>query len=191
MDPLSGSILQSRNVGHSARGVAVDSNSDTVFVTRFKSPQDHARVIAVDIDFFSSQVIRLSKDTTTVDGPDRSRGLPNYLNSITISPDGNWAWVPANKVNVDRGPFNENDPNKKLTFDSTVRAILTPINLQTRREALAGKLISITLRNPKLPYLALLGTIYTLHWKAATGSKYEIPTTITSPCNSIVPVMHQ
>ncbi|WP_434362314.1 NPCBM/NEW2 domain-containing protein [Parasalinivibrio latis] len=162
MDPLSGSILQSRNVGHSARGVAVDSNSDTVFVTRFKSPQDHARVIAVDIDLFSSQVIRLGKDTITVDGPDRSRGLPNYLNSITISPDGNWAWVPANKVNVDRGPFNENDPDSKLTFDSTVRAILSPINLQTRREAFNKQIDFDNASQPKAAVFSRAGDyIYT------------------------------
>ena len=49
--------------------------------------------------FTKTDTINLREDTTTVDAENESRGVPNYLASITISPDGKHAWVPSNKLN--------------------------------------------------------------------------------------------
>lgn len=135
LNPSTGAQVGSVTIGHSARGLAISADSDTAYVTRFISPQQQAEVVEVSINNLSvGQVISLVKDTTTIDGPDRSRGIPNYLNGITISPDGLKAWVPSNKANVDRGPFNESDENKTLTFETTIRAIISQIDLNTNQE---------------------------------------------------------
>ncbi|MGB7995081.1 MAG: PKD domain-containing protein, partial [Photobacterium halotolerans] len=135
INPSNRTITGTVSVGQSARGIAVDSDSATALVTRFISPQSHAEVVAVHIGSMSvDSVVNLQKDTTTVDGEDRSRGIPNYLNAVTISPDGQSAWVPAIKANVDRGEYNEGDPNQALTFETTLRAITSQINLNTLAE---------------------------------------------------------
>lgn len=152
------SILGLVSVGQSARGIAVDSHSSTAFVTRFISPQSHAEVVAIDIGSMSVDlVIPLQKDTTTMDGEDRSRGLPNYLNAVTISPDGQSAWIPSIKVNVDRGEFNEGDPNKALTFETTLRAITSQINLNTLTEVPALQLDIDDRAQPKAIVFSELG----------------------------------
>ncbi|MFQ3228779.1 NPCBM/NEW2 domain-containing protein [Reinekea sp.] len=123
------------NVGQSARAIAITSNSATALVTRFVSPQSQAEVIEVNIATMTiAKTIALAKDTTTVDGPDRARGIPNYLSGITIAPDGQTAWVAANKANVDRGPFLEDDVTKRLTFETTIRAITAKIDINSGLE---------------------------------------------------------
>lgn len=155
LDPVNGDIWDRVTVGHSARGIAIDADSDVALVTRFISPQTHAEVIEVDIGSMTiNDTINLAKDTTTIDGPDRSRGVPNYLNSVTISPDGRTAWVPSNKTNVDRGAFNENQP---ITFETTVRAILSQIDLQTGQEIPANQLDMDNRAQPKAVAFSALG----------------------------------
>ena len=141
IDLTTGVQIGEVTVGDSARGIAIDGASNFAYVTRFISPQTHAEVIEVNISSMTiNNTIQLQKDITTIDSGDRSRGLPNYLNSITIAPDGNRAWVPSNKTNVDRGEFNENDPAKKLTFDTTVRAIQSQIDLSSKSELFSDQI---------------------------------------------------
>ncbi len=135
IDPASRLQTGMIQVGMSARGIAVDSQSQIAYVTRFISPQTHAEVISVDIaSMLVNNVIQLQKDVTTIDGSDRSRGIPNYLNSITISPDGLKAWIASNKANVERGVFNDNNPVNALTFETTIRAIASQIDLGMQAE---------------------------------------------------------
>ena len=73
-------------------------------------------------------------------GPDTSnsgRGLPNYLGSPAISPDGLRMWVPSKKDNIGRGLFRSGEP---LTFESTVRPIVSQIELATSREDLGARI---------------------------------------------------
>lgn len=133
IDPASKSVLGTVDVGHSARGIAIDSASSQVLVTRFISPQANAEVVAVDVGSMTiDQSYQIAKDTATIDGPDRSRGVANYLGSVAISPDGYTAWLPSNKANVDRGPYLEGDATKKLTFETTVRAVVNRLDLNAR-----------------------------------------------------------
>ena len=53
------------------------------------------------------------------------RGVPNYLQSVTISPDGQLAAVPSKKDNVFRGFTRDGRP---LTFENTVRTVVSIIN---------------------------------------------------------------
>ncbi len=133
IDPSTKAIVATVDVGHSARGIAVDSSSSQVLVTRFVSPQTNAEVVAVDASSMTiDQSYLIAKDTTTIDGPDRSRGIANYLGSVAISPDGYSAWLPSNKANVDRGPYLEGDETKTLTFETTIRAVVNRLDLNSK-----------------------------------------------------------
>ncbi|NQZ58250.1 MAG: c-type cytochrome, partial [Lentisphaeraceae bacterium] len=70
------------------------------------------------------------------DTEDKGRGLPNYLSQIIISPDGKSAWVPSKKDNIQRGKQRD---RQALTFESSVRSIVSKIDLQTSKEVLSAR----------------------------------------------------
>ena len=116
------------------RGVAVSADSTRVLVTRFVSPQTRGEIFDVNAGTMAlTRTIGLVNDP----GPDREdggRGIPNYISSVTISPDGTRAWVPSKKDNTSRGLFRDGLP---LNFENTVRTIVSQINLSTNAEDLA------------------------------------------------------
>ncbi len=138
LDTNTGALLDSLYIGSTPRGLAVSADGQNIYVTRFISPIQPQgevwRVSASSLDLV--EVIVLQNDTTTIDSEDRSQGYPNYLTSITISPDGDRAWVPSQKVNTGRGTFLSGEA---LTFESTVRTIVSQIDLATNREDFAAQ----------------------------------------------------
>lgn len=158
IDPNTQNVIGRIDIGHSARGIAITSDSNKALVTRFISLQEKADVAEIDVNSMTLvQNISLNKDTSTIDGPDRSRGIANYLNSVTISPDEKYAWLPSNKANVDRGTFKESDPNKGLTFETTVRAIVSQIDMATLNEVPARQLDIDNNAQPKAAVFSPLG----------------------------------
>src|SRR5690606_38044357 len=73
----------------------------------------------------------LLEDTTTEDSSVQGRGLPNYLLSVTITPDGKQAWVPGKKDNMSRGLQRD---GKTLTQDNAVRPLVAILDLEARKE---------------------------------------------------------
>lgn len=126
-------------LGPHARALAISDDGARIFVTRFNSPQSHGVVWDVDaLNMSLLNTIRLEKDP----GPDSDlsgRGVPNYLAGIAIHPDGQRAWVASKKDNVDRGVFKDGND---LTFENTVRTILSSIDVTTGREVLSERLDS-------------------------------------------------
>ena len=118
------------------RGLAVNAASDRVLVTRHISPDARGEVFEVNAATMSLiRTITLAIDA----GPDssqNSRGLPNYLNGITISPDGLRAWVASKKDNIERGGARD---GLQLLHDVTVRAITSSIDLATGAEVLSER----------------------------------------------------
>jgi Cytochrome c peroxidase len=113
------------------RAIAVSGNGSRVLVTRFISPELEAEV--GDFAFTSApspalsltRVIRL-ESANTFDGGDRGAGVPNYLASIAISPDGTRAAVASKQDNTRRGLlFGVGD----LTHETTVRSVVSFIDL--------------------------------------------------------------
>ncbi|HEY2952262.1 MAG TPA: Ig-like domain-containing protein, partial [Verrucomicrobiae bacterium] len=137
LDPIDGEILATIDVGPNPRGLAITGDSERILVTRFLSSQDHARVIEVS----AAQLNVVRKHRLGLDlGPDTEttgRGVPNYLSSITITPDGRRAWVPSKKDNTGRGLLRDGRP---LTFDHTVRTIVSQIDLGSNDEILRNRL---------------------------------------------------
>ncbi|MDP7248227.1 MAG: Ig-like domain-containing protein [Planctomycetota bacterium] len=124
------------DIGGKLRGVAVTANGSRAYVTRFISPKEHGEIIEVDTKAMKvARRIRLALDP----GPDKEdtgRGVPNYISGITISPDGSQAWIPSKKDNTVRGLQLD---GQTPTFESTVRTIVSVVDLKTGKEDLKAR----------------------------------------------------
>ncbi|MBT8131717.1 MAG: PKD domain-containing protein, partial [Gammaproteobacteria bacterium] len=138
-------ILRSVDVGPSPRGIAVTEDGQRIFVTRFISSQDVGEVVEINAAAFAVSSVKVLAADPGPDTPNSGRGIPNYISSITLSPDGTRAWVPAKKDNTLRGQFID---GQALTFENSVRAIVSSIDLATGLERIDER---IDLDNSSLP----------------------------------------
>ena len=69
----------------------------------------------------------IAQDSASVDSESSGRGLPNYLQSVTISPSGKSAAVPSKTDNVFRGTFRD---GKSLNFENAVRTVVSIMDLE-------------------------------------------------------------
>ncbi len=124
-------------VGPWATGLALDSEAQRLFVTRFISPAERGEVAEVDVDTFTvKRTFELAMDP----GPDTeasARGVPNYVNAAVVSPDGSALWVPSKKDNVLRGEARDGEA---LTFETSVRTIVSHVDLATNAEVLGRRI---------------------------------------------------
>lgn len=113
------------------RAIAVSGDGQRVLVTRFISPELEGQIGEFNGSTLSPvRTFRLSSANTT-DGGDRAAGVPNYLAGIAISPDGTRASVVSKQDNVQRGAF---FAVGDLTHETTVRAVISFLNLNTNQE---------------------------------------------------------
>ncbi|HEX6708285.1 MAG TPA: Ig-like domain-containing protein [Albitalea sp.] len=137
LNPSTGATQGTVVVGPTPRGIAVSGDSQRILVTRYISPVDRGQVTEVSAASFSvARGFSLAFD----DSPDTEssgRGVPNFISSITIQPDGKRAWVPSKKDNTARGLFRD---GLALTFESTVRTIVSQLDLEANTEALVDRL---------------------------------------------------
>jgi DNA-binding beta-propeller fold protein YncE len=138
LNPVTGEVIGQVDVGSRARGVSVSSDGKDVYVTRFISSATAGEVVHVDGPSLAVvKRVALPADTATVDTDQQARGLPNYLFSVALSPDGREAWVPAKKDNIFRGSFLD---GQTLNQDSTVRPMVSVINLAEDAEDLVNRI---------------------------------------------------
>jgi YVTN family beta-propeller protein len=130
IDPLARKPGREIDLGPTPAGVSVAADG-RIFVTRFLSPVDHGEVWVVSPQTFQlTNTIVLPFD----EGPDSEssgRGVPNYVASMVISPDGTQAWVTAKKDDLARGPQRDGQPT---TSDNFVRAVVCAIDMKTEKE---------------------------------------------------------
>jgi DNA-binding beta-propeller fold protein YncE len=123
-------------VGPTPRALAMTPDGQRLFVTRFVSPNTHGEVVEVDPTSFAvRQTITLPFDP----GPDTessSRGVPNGLSAALVAPDGQKLWVTARKHNIARGTQRDGQP---LSFESTVRSLVSQVDLASGKEALQAR----------------------------------------------------
>ncbi len=114
------------------RGITISGDGSALWVTRFISQGRRGEAYRLDAETLET-VARydLAEDTTTEDSDAAGRGLPNYLFSVAVSPDGTRAWVPAKKDNLVRGL--ERD-GLALTQDNTVRPLVSILDPTTDQE---------------------------------------------------------
>ena len=125
-------IQQNLMQGVKIRGLALNAKQDTLYATRFISPDSYGVVYKINLATEEVSELILAIDTNP-DTEDSGRGLPNYLSQITLSPDGTQAWVPSKKDNIQRGLKQDGLP---LTFESTVRPIASRIELSSGKESI-------------------------------------------------------
>ena len=132
LDPTNGQILAEVDVGPKPRGLAVSADGKDVYVTRFISPDNGGEVVKVDaLTMTVATRILLKLDTDSVDGDQKARGVPNFLFSITLTPDGRQAWIPGKKDNILRGKLRD---GQDLTHDTIVRPLTAVIDVQGAQE---------------------------------------------------------
>jgi cytochrome c peroxidase len=117
-------------LGPTPAGVSV-ADDGRILVTRFVSPVDHGEIWVVS----SETMVVVNTIVLPFDkGPDSSvggRGVPNFVSSVVISPDGTQAWVTAKKDDVARGPKRDGLP---MNSDNFVRSIVCAIDLKAEME---------------------------------------------------------
>jgi Bacterial Ig-like domain/PKD domain len=125
----------------SATAIAVNAANNSVLVNRFISPDSGGEVKLFTDPRTSSlqtpQTIALSVDTTSVEAGSSARGLPNYLADVAIDPRNAFAYVTAKKDNILRGGLRDGNA---LSHDSTVRTMISKIDLSTGLEVYASRL---------------------------------------------------
>lgn len=121
--------------GKALRGLALTSDGKTLLATRFKSADEQAEIYSVDLRSGRIKILPLAVDQGP-DTEDSGRGVPNYLSQVVISPDGSQAWVPSKKDNILRGKARDGEA---LTFENTVRTIVSKIDLTTGKEVIGHR----------------------------------------------------
>ncbi len=122
-------------LGPSARAIALTGNGSRAFVARFVSREHFGEVWDINADAMTlTRTLPLWRDRGNdgldaggSDGP----GVPNYVASLVLSPQQDWLWYTAIKMDTFRGEFFRQDTtlNLPLAHDSTVRSILGRIDL--------------------------------------------------------------
>jgi YVTN family beta-propeller protein len=139
----SGKVEKRVTMAGPVRGLAYDAKRGRVLASRFVSPPVPGESTArVDVAKGAGLVYTLTDKNVRgaafrlafvrgTDSERSGRGLPNYLNAVAISPDGKTAWVPSKKDNIARGKLRD---GLNLDFQTSVRAIISKIDLDTGRE---------------------------------------------------------
>jgi hypothetical protein len=170
IDPGSHDILrdftshQYNNHPAEFRGIAIAGDSQRLLVTKFISLPGEGRVYRFPV---VGAGLKKTISLLSSPGPDdsfNSRGMPNYLNAVAISPDGTQAWVTSNKTNFQRGLARD---GLDLTEESTVRAIVSRIDLDAEEEMLGAR---IDLNDRDMPYDVTFSPHGDLAFVAVQGS---------------------
>jgi YVTN family beta-propeller protein len=154
IDTGNDTTIDSLEVGPNPRGISVSGDGDVIYVSRFITrplPGESTRTVVTEIDGerLGGEVVVVNAATLSRQGtitlgysdkPDfavQGRGVPNYLGSVAISPDGQSAWVPSKQDNIARGQLRDGRP---LNSENTVRAISSRIDLAVGREDYAARI---------------------------------------------------
>ncbi|HEY6726811.1 MAG TPA: PKD domain-containing protein, partial [Polyangiaceae bacterium] len=137
LHPTTGEVLGEVEVGAKPRGIAVSHDGQDVYVTRFISGDSGGEVVKVTTsDMTVAARIALAVDSETVDSDLQARGVPNYLFSVALTPDGRQAWVPGKQDNILRGLLRDGQP---LTHDTTVRPLTSIIDVASGSEVFENR----------------------------------------------------
>jgi YVTN family beta-propeller protein len=150
LDPVTGATLGSVNIGMNARQISMSGDGQSIYVTRFITPPvagentgvvqtatGAAEVVALSASPFAVVRTITLAHSDLQDSETQGRGIPNYLGTATISPDGTQAWVPSKQDNIARGSLRD---GRNIDFQNTVRAISSRIDIAAGIEDLAARI---------------------------------------------------
>lgn len=164
LDTAGRKVLRKLAVGPSPRGMAISGDGSKLLVTRFISPDEQAEVFEVDTASFTLARTFAMAIEETPDTESSGSGLYNYLRSVAISPDGAFAWVPAKKDNILRGMWQSGKP---LTFENSVRTVVTALDLGSGQESLSSR---FDFNDRSLPSAAVLSPLGDYVFVATEGT---------------------
>ena len=154
LDGSTGAQLASLDVGPEPRQLSIAGNSAKIYVSRFITPRQPGEetatvasqiggvntggeVVVVDPANMLVTSTVVLRHSSRVDAENQGGGVPNYLGSPVISPDGTVAIVPSKQDNIARGTLRNGN---NLNFQNTVRAITSRIDLATGAEDYARRI---------------------------------------------------
>ena len=144
-------------LGTTPRALAVTADGRKLLVTQFISTGNAGTVRTVDLaSFASAATLQLPLEANTPDGSLGGRGLPNYLAGIAADPANGIAWVVAKKDNILRGQRRDGNP---LTFETTVRSIVSRLDLNQGQEQLSRRLDLDNMSQPSAVTLSDTGAL--------------------------------
>jgi hypothetical protein len=188
--------LATSTVPPSARGISVGGDG-RVFVTRFISPQsnsllawnsnqfiagNHGEVVELTPSLGVVRTINLAMDPGlpgadpdfgTLNVPpatNGSRGVPNYITSMVISPDGLRAWVPSKKDNVQRGTKTPERDGRLPSSEITYRAIVSSLDLTSKTKTADEISERFDVDNSEMPQAACISPNGDLIFVALQGN---------------------
>ncbi len=140
LNPANGARVAEFNAGLHARHLAISADSARLYVSRFITPRlpgestgsiTTSATVGGEIPVYATGTLALERTiilqhSERTDSPAFSRGIPNYLGALAISPDGLSAWVPSKQDNIKRGQLRDGN---QLAHDLTVRSIASRISL--------------------------------------------------------------
>jgi YVTN family beta-propeller protein len=136
IDPASRMLKREVALGPTPAGISVASDG-RIYVTRFISPVDHGEIMVISPESLNwGNTIVLPFDQTA-DTESNGRGVPNYVSSMVISPDGTQGWVSAKKDDVARGPMLDGQASNS---DNFVRALVCSVDLTTGMEVVSRRM---------------------------------------------------
>jgi DNA-binding beta-propeller fold protein YncE len=136
IDTISRQIVSRLKVGPKPKAMALTSDGSRLLVTRFISTADYGEVYDINtagnMSFRDEEQpsIRINK-IWVPDDIDHGSGVANYLRSIVIDPKNEFAYVSANKANIERGEYLSGDP---LSADNTIRSMIAVLDLSEHRD---------------------------------------------------------
>ena len=144
-------------LGSTPRALAVTADGKKLLVTQFVSTGNAGTVRTVDLATFAgSGSLQLPLETSTPDGSLGGRGLPNYLAGVAADPASGIAWVVGKKDNILRGVFRDGNA---LTFETTVRAIVSRLDLNQGQEQLNRRIDLDNMSSPSAVTLSDTGAL--------------------------------
>lgn len=123
------------NVGPTPRAMAITPDDSRLFVSRFISPESWGEIWEINpANMDLQRTFQLAK-SNKVDTIDSGKGVPNYIATLAISPNGENLYFAAKKDNTDRGLISANGlVFQDLSVNNTMRSMLGKINLATSQE---------------------------------------------------------
>ena len=144
LDPVSGATVASLDVGRDVHHLSIAADGGTVYLSRFITPRlpgeetatvqtngVGGEVVVVNASAMSLNNTLILQVDTGSDFEAGARGVPNYLAAMVIAPDGQAGWVPSKEDNILRGQLRDGND---LTFEHTVRAVSSYVNLNSGQE---------------------------------------------------------
>jgi subtilisin family serine protease len=136
IDTATRQIVSKLKVGPKPKAMALTSDGSRLLVTRFISTADYGEVYDINTagNMSFRDALRPSIKINKVwvpDDIDHGTGVANYLRSIVIDPSDQFAYVSANKANIERGEYLSGTP---LSADNTVRSMVAVLDLTSHSD---------------------------------------------------------